>query len=131
MKKLIIIIIFMLILIFNIFPQKLNISDMDISEFVESVKSGKNVDLKVNYLWTGTIVDISKDNADLSVLVLKSDWINKDKLNSYTVILKIKDQKMIEKIKNAGQNKKIVFIVQILEVKDGIPICLPLLIREI
>ncbi|OHD05456.1 MAG: hypothetical protein A2086_11340 [Spirochaetes bacterium GWD1_27_9] len=127
MKKTLFFVIFS-ILSFSIFAQKINISDIDIDQFVENLKQKKEVNLRSYYLWSGLISDI--DEAKNEVVVLKAKWISKSELASYKVILKITNPMMKEKIKKLGKDKKILFIAEIIEVKDIIPICNPIFIRE-
>jgi hypothetical protein len=115
----------------NAFSQKLNISEMDLPEFVDACKAGKAADMKATYLWTGSIVSIIRQNDNTEITVIKSIWADKNTLNNYKAILVTKDPNLILKAEKIGLNKKIIFIIQISEIKDSNPVCIPLLIREI
>ena len=124
------VVLFMLVSM-NIFPQKLNISGLNLSEVSSMIEKEKTVDLGVYYIWTGSINSINKTDSITEVTVIKSEWKDKNTLITYKAILKTSDPVMIEKILSAGINKKIVFIVQITSIKNNIPVCIPLLIKGI
>ena len=124
------VVLFMLVSM-NIFPQKLNISGLNLSEVSSMIEKEKTVDLGVYYIWTGSINSINKTDSITEVTVIKSEWKDKNTLITYKAILNTSDPVMIEKILSAGINKKIVFIVQITSIKNNIPVCIPLLIKGI
>jgi hypothetical protein len=131
MKKFLFVMILILSFVFIVSSQKLNISSSDIDEIIDSIKAGNSINTKINYLWSGTITKIDKkENNDLEVTVTKAKWVDKNTLNTYKTLLKVSDQENIDKIMRIGINKKIIFIAEIISIKDDIiPVCNPLIIK--
>jgi len=115
-----------------IFGQNFDIQRSEIAEFVEKLESGLPVDLNAKYLWTGMISKIEELDESIEVTVISSRWTDNDKLATAKAVLRIKDPEMINKIKDIGLYRKIVFITKVILIKEGnIPVCIPFLIRRV
>jgi hypothetical protein len=126
-----------ILILFIIFPMKnytqnLNLSEVDLDEFVEKLQDNKNFNNKINYIWSGMITDIQEKDGQLEVSVIRGKWLNKDELLSYQVILSIKNIDLIKLINSIGLYNNIIFIVNVIDIKSGrIPYCVPLIIKRV
>jgi hypothetical protein len=131
MKKFLISLMLVIIFSLPVFSQKLNISNLDLEAAVEVLKAGNSLNTKIFYLWSGAVSKIETVGETIEVTVVKAHWVDKSMLVTSKAVVKITDLQTVDKVKKIGLNKKIVFIAEIIDIKDNIiPVCNALLIRE-
>ena len=132
MKKMFIVLSFIMFTIMSTYSQKVNISQLDVADVINTKQSNQSINYNANYMWIGLIKEIIKnDKNELKVTVVKSKWINTKELISYNIYFNITDKILIDEITKIGINKKIVFIGQISNITDNEITFLPSIIREI
>ena len=132
MKKMFIVLSFIMFTIMSKYSQKVNISQLDVADVINTKQSNQSINYNANYMWIGLIKEIIKnDKNELKVTLVKSKWANTKELISYNIYFNITDKVLIDEITKIGINKKIVFIGQISNITDNEITFLPSIIREI
>lgn len=108
------------------------IKDTEVFDFIEQYRKNFNFNSKINYLWTGTIIEINENSSNIEVKLIKSRWINRKELQSIKIILKTNNKEIAQRIKKVGINNKIVFICSVEKVDSDFTItAIPILFKEL
>lgn len=108
------------------------INSTDIMSFVQNLKNGEDMDPGATYLWSGLISKIEKRNGSLEVTLIKARWLDNEMLEHYTFALVVTDTKMKKQILDIGLYNKILLLVKVIDIKDGIvPVCSPMMIKTL
>jgi hypothetical protein len=100
----------------------INLSEMDTITVLSRIEQGKSVSKKSSFILTGTIVSMEEQDSTMIVTLLKSNWQDKNNLQSFTFKINLVDSTMKEYISSTGLQNKIVLIGKFQGIdSDGLP----------